>query len=75
MDLTKILKETMQSKNVSQSELAKRTNQSRNNLSKKMIANDFRFNEFEKLINALDCSVTIQIIPTNSGRVCIRKKD
>lgn len=75
MDLTKILKETMQSKNVSQSELAKRTNQSRNNLSKKMIANDFRFNEFEKLINALDCSVAIQIIPTNSGRVCIRKKD
>lgn len=75
MDLTKILKETMQKQNVTQSELAKRTNQSRANLSKKMIANDFRFNEFENLINALDCSVDILIIPTKSGRVCIRKKD
>ena len=75
MNLTKILKETMQAKRISQSELAKITNQSRANLSKKMIANDFRFNEFEKLINALDCSVDIKIIPTNRDIVCIQKKD
>lgn len=75
MDLTKILKETMQAKNITQSELAKLTNQTRANLSKKMIANDFRFNEFEKLINTLGYSVTIKITPTESGIVCIRKKD
>ena len=65
MDLSKILTKTMKTLNLTQSDLAKQVNQSRANLSKKIIANNFRFNEFEKLMNAMGCSVEIKItMPT-----------
>ena len=65
MNLSKMLIKTMKTLNFTQTDLAKQVNQSRANLSKKIIANNFRFNEFEKLMNAMGCSVEIKItMPT-----------
>lgn len=65
MDLTKKLKIAMLETNVNQIELAKRTSQSQSNLSKKMVADNYKFSEYEKLVTALGCQLEIKIILPN----------
>lgn len=62
MSYSKKLRKLMIDLEVNQSELAKRTNQSQQNLSNKMILDNFTIKEYEKLINALGCQLEINII-------------
>lgn len=62
MSYSKKLRKLMIDLEVNQSELAKRTNQSQQNLSNKMILDNFTIKEYEKLINALGCKLEINIV-------------
>lgn len=62
MSYSKKLRKLMIDLEVNQSELAKRTNQSQQNLSNKMILDNFTIKEYEKLINALGCQLEINIV-------------
>ena len=62
MQLAKKLRIAMIECNVTQVELAQRTNQSQSNLSKKMINDNFNLKEFERLVTALGCNLEIKII-------------
>lgn len=61
IDLTEKLKIVLLKQKISQKELALRTNQSTPNLSRKLMHNDFKLSEFEKLVNALGCKLIINI--------------
>ena len=62
MSFSKKLRKLMIDLEVNQSELAKRTNQSQQNLSNKMILDNFTIKEYEKLINALGCKLEVNIV-------------
>lgn len=68
MELSKKLRIAMLETNTSQVELAKLTNQTQANLSKKIIADNFKLKEFEKLVKALGCQLEVNIILPN-GKV------
>ena len=55
--------------NKNQVKLAKLTNQSQQNLSEKMIKDNFRLNEYEQLITAMGCELKIQIILPNGETI------
>ena len=65
MELTKKLKIAMLETNVNQIELADRTNQSQSNLSKKMMTDNFKLSEYERLVTALGCQLEINIVLPN----------
>ena len=69
INLTEQLKIAMLKQKVTQTELAHRTNQSQNNLASKMIRNDFKLSEYEKLVTALGCQLEINIILPNGERI------
>lgn len=66
--LTK-LKMAMAAVGVNQEELSRRTNQSKQNLSNKMRANNFKINEYIELATALGCTVEINIILPNGKTI------
>ena len=68
-NLTEQLKIAMIKTKVNQTELANRTNQSQKNLSNKMIRNDFKLSEYEKLVMALGCQLEIRIILPTGERI------
>ena len=68
MELTKKLKLAMVEMNIKQVELAKLANTNQGNLSEKMRADNFRINEFEKLVKALGCELDINIVAPNGKR-------
>lgn len=51
--------------NINQIKLAELTNQSQQNLSQKMVSNNYKIQEYEKLVNALGCQLKINIILPN----------
>lgn len=59
--LAEKLKFAMIKQNVSQIELAKRTNQTQSNLSQKILADNFKLSEYEKLVTALGCELEVKI--------------
>ena len=65
MKYTNKLKMAMISTNINQIKLAELTNQSQENLSQKMSKNNYKIQEYERLINALGCQLKIQIILPN----------
>lgn len=62
MSLTKKLKMAMIDMNINQVELAKRTEQAQSTLSKKMTTDNFNLKEYERLVNAIGCTLKIEII-------------
>lgn len=62
IDLTKKIKKIMLELDISQIELAKKLNQTQSNLSQKFVANNFKLSEYEKLVEALGCTLEINII-------------
>ena len=68
MSYSKLLKKVMIDLEINQSELAKRTNQSQQNLSQKIILDNFTIKEYEKLINALGCKLEINIVLPDGNR-------
>ena len=69
MDITRKLKTAMTAQNVTQTELANPTSQSQKTLSAKMVANNFRINEFERLITALGCELELHIILPDGRKI------
>lgn len=65
MDMITKLKMAMTAVDVTQTELAKRTNQTKQNLSRKMRLNTLNFVEYEKLVNALGCTLEVNIVLPN----------
>ena len=69
MKYTNKLKMAMIATNINQIKLAELTKQSQQNLSEKMSKNNFRLQEYERLVNALGCELKIQIILPNGDTV------
>lgn len=69
INLTEKLKITMIKQNLTQSQLAILTNQKQPNLSAKLVANNFKLSEYEKLVNALGCKLEINIILPNGEKI------
>ena len=65
MKYTNKLKMAMIATNINQIKLAELTKQSQQNLSQKMVSNNYKIQEYERLINALGCQLKIQIILPN----------
>ena len=69
LDLAKKLKIAMIEVDSTQLELAQKTGQSQQNLSRKMIANNFNIGEYERLVTALGCKLEINIVLPNGERL------
>ena len=69
MNLTEKIKTTLTKLNVSQTELAKRTLQSKENLWNKLSRGNFKLSEYEKLVTALGCQLEINIILPDGERI------
>ena len=69
MKYTNKLKMAMIATNTNQVKLAELTNQSQQNLSDKMSRDNFRLNEYERLVTAMGCELKIQIILPNGETV------
>ena len=68
-NLTEKLKIAMIKTGKTQTELADLSGQSRGNLANKLIRNDFKLSEYEKLVTALGCELDISIITPNGERI------
>ena len=62
ISLAKKLKMVMLELEISQVELANKTTQSQQNLSRKLVADNFNIREYERLVKALGCELEISII-------------
>ena len=62
MSLAKKLKMAMLELEISQVELANKTTQSQQNLSRKLVADNFNIREYERLVKVLGCELEISII-------------
>ena len=69
MELGKKLKMALIELNTTQVELAKKTGQSQQNLSRKVVADNFNLKEYERLVNALGCELEVSIILPNGKRL------
>ena len=65
MKYTQKLKMAMIATNINQIKLAELTNQSQQNLSQKMLSNNYKIQEYERLLSALGCQLKINIILPN----------
>lgn len=65
MKYTNKLKMAMIATKINQIKLAELTNQSQQNLSQKMVSNNYKIQEYERLVNALGCQLKINIILPN----------
>lgn len=61
----------MKRQNMSMTELAKKTDQSRQNLSNKMSRDNFSENDLRLIANALECDLRIQFVDRESGEPII----
>lgn len=68
-NLTEKLKIAMIKQGVNQIELAQRVGQTQSNLSQKMVANNYKLSDYEKLVNALGCELEIHIITPSGERI------
>lgn len=69
MNLTEKLKIAMIKENITQTKLAELTGQSQKNLSNKMIRNDFKLSEYKKLVEAMGCTLEINIVLPNGEKI------
>lgn len=69
INLTEKLKIAMIKENVTQSELAARSGQSQGNLANKFSRNDFKLSEYQRLVEALGCTLDIAIVLPNGERI------
>ena len=67
--MTEKLKMAMIKQNVTQQQLAERTEQKQPNLSAKMVANNFKLSEYQRLVEALGCALEINIVLPNGDKL------
>ena len=54
---------------VNQPQLAKLTSQSTSNLNNKLVRNDFKLSEYQRLVEALGCQLEIKIVLPNGDKI------
>lgn len=69
INLTEKLKIAMIKQNVTQVELAKQSGQTQSNLSQKFTANNFKLSEYQRLVEALGCTLDIAIVLPTGERI------
>lgn len=69
INLTEKLKIAMIKQCVTQQQLAERTEQKQPNLSAKMVANNFKLSEYQRLVEALGCRLEINIVLPNGEKL------
>lgn len=69
INLTEKLKIAMIKQNITQIQLAERTGQSKSNLSQKFATNNFKLSEYEKLVEALGCTLELNIVLPNGEKI------
>lgn len=69
INLTEKLKIAMIKQNVTQTTLAANAGQSQGNLANKLIRNDFKLSEYQKLVEALGCTLELNIVLPNGERI------
>lgn len=69
INLTEKLKIAMLKQNVTQTTLATNAGQSQGNLANKLIRNDFKLSEYQKLVEALGCTLELNIVLPNGERI------
>lgn len=68
-NLTEKLKIAMIKTGKTQTELATLSGQSQGNLANKLIRNDFKLSEYERLVSALGCELEITILTPEGERI------
>ena len=69
ISLTKKLRIAMIEQNINQTTLAERTGQTQKNLSNKMTRDNFQLSEYAKLVEALGCTLEINIVLPNGDKI------
>ena len=69
INLTEKLKIAMIKQNVTQTTLAANAGQSQGNLANKLIRNDFKLSDYQKLVEALGCTLELNIVLPNGERI------
>ncbi len=69
INLTEKLKIAMIKQNVNQTTLAERTAQTQGNFANKLIRNNFKLSEYQKLVEALGCTLEINIVLPNGEKI------
>lgn len=69
INLTEKLKIAMIKQSINQLELANRTQQSKSNLSQKFSLNNFKLSEYSRLVEALGCTLEINIVLPNGEKI------
>lgn len=69
INLTEKLKIAMIKQAMTQTKLAELSAQTQKNLSNKMIRNDFKLSEYQKLVEALGCTLEINIVLPNGDKI------
>lgn len=69
MKLTEKIKIAMIKTNTTQVALAERTGQTQGNLANKFIRDNFKLSEYQKLVEALGCTLEINIIMPDGTKI------
>ena len=69
MNLTEKLRFAMIKQNMTQTRLAELTDQTQKNLSNKMSRDNFKLSEYQRLVEALGCTLEINIVLPNGDRL------
>lgn len=69
INLAEKLKIAMIKQHTTQTRLAERSGQSQGNLASKIIRNDFKLSEYNKLVEALGCTLEINIVLPNGEKI------
>ena len=71
MDITEAIKILCVKRKITLKELSERTGQTNHNLWNKMTRNDWKQSEVKKVMDALDVTITSQIIDNKTGKPII----
>ena len=69
MNLTEKLRFAMIKQNMTQTRLAELTDQTQKNLSNKMSRDNFKLSEYQRLVEALGCTLEINIVLPNGEKL------
>ncbi|MCI8436081.1 MAG: helix-turn-helix transcriptional regulator [Clostridia bacterium] len=69
MNLTEKLRFAMIKQNMTQTRLAELTDQTQKNLSNKMSRDNFKLSEYQRLVEALGCTLEINIVLPNGDKL------
>ncbi|WP_251548294.1 helix-turn-helix domain-containing protein [Pumilibacter intestinalis] len=69
LSLTEKLRFAMIKQNMSQTRLAELTDQTQKNLSNKMIRDNYKLSEYQRLVEALGCTLEINIVLPNGEKL------